>query len=143
MTDYLNEGKKLGNNIKEVTLSKQETFSQQFLLVSSTLLGIVVSLHSTNSQCLYIRLVFLLALVLLSLGVLANMIVVADFLQIRERAQKAFHDEWSSAVREDRQMGPLKVDWRKRTLFSRKAALICFVSGLIVLTSYSILIVFV
>lgn len=127
------------NALIEVTLSKQESFFQQSLIVSSTLLGIVISLHSTSSQPLCIRPVFLLALVLLSSGVLANLIAVFDFLQIREQARKVYLDEVNNARQNHRPTGPVMVLQKKRMPLCRKVALVGFAGGVVLLTLYSIL----
>jgi hypothetical protein len=143
MRDATTDKKKQYNGLSEASLSKQESFFQQLLLVASTLLGVIIALRSTNLQPLCIRLVFLLALVLLSLGILATLIVVFDLIRIREGAPKAYLGEWHSAVQEDRPMDPLRFDLRKRTRLCRKAALAGFVLGVLVLTSYSVLLLFV
>lgn len=128
------------NSLSDRALSKRESFAQQFLFVSSTLLGIVVSLHSPNSPLLYIRLVYVTALVLLSLGVMATLIVVFDFLQIRLGLHQDYRNELSSAAQKDQSVQAVKKDFRKRTLICQKLSLIFFVFGVLVLTSYSILI---
>jgi hypothetical protein len=51
-------------------------FFQHILLVSASVLGILISLHENSSPCIYIRLVFLLSLVLFGLGILSTGIVV-------------------------------------------------------------------
>jgi len=135
-----NEAIDVANNLIDVALSKRESFFQQLLIVSSTLLGIVISLHTTNSPHLCIRLVFVAALVLLALGVLATVFVVFDFLQIRHQSRQVYLTELNTASQNNRPVGYVQVEAKKRTAFLEKSSLLFFVSGLIVLTSYAVLI---
>lgn len=129
---------KLSEARMDATL-KQETFFQHILIVSSGILGIVISLHTNNSPYICIRLVFVLALILLALGCLTTAIALYDYSRLPDRASRDFQDELQIALREDRKANPVLVTFGKRTLFCQKACLILLPMGICVLTLYSIL----
>jgi hypothetical protein len=115
-------------------------FFQHILLVSASVLGILISLHENSSPCIYIRLVFLLSLLLFGLGILSTGIVVYDHSLLQEDLQKRYSEESQQALREERELSPLFAKKKKRTVFHEKWSLILLASGMIVLMVYAIVI---
>jgi hypothetical protein len=138
---YWDQMKKLAE-LAVQSSEKQETFWQHVLLVFSGTFGIVVSLHSDNSPDLHIRLVFALAVVLLSLGTLCSAIVVYDHSQLVERARLEFSTEVQKALREHRAVKPVYTNMRKRTLFCKLLSCVFLVCSILSLASYSVLYAF-
>lgn len=121
---------------------KRISFFQHVLLVSASILGVIISLHTTNSQCLYIRLVFLASTVFLLLGTLSLAVVLYDFSILAERARQSFRKEVQDALQKDRKCEMVFVGNPKRTLFLEKIAYIFLILGFILLVAYNGLIVF-
>lgn len=137
--------KQLGQlvDLTEKSAEKQLSFFQHILLVSSSTFGILISLHSNSSSCLYIRLVFSLATVILSLGCLTTAIVVYDHSFFVERSRQLFRTEVQSAMKEDREVAGVVVEKKKRTKFCEKASYILLCLSLILLSCYAVLLAFV
>lgn len=128
--------------LAEQSALKKLSFLQSVLLASSGGLGILVSLHSNTSTDLYIRLIFLLSIVLLALGILASAITVYDYSMIDERLRQVFHAEVQKALLEQREVRMVTVSTRKRTIVCEKLTYIFLVSALLLLTIYSSLLSF-
>lgn len=135
---YMDQAKKLAD-LTVQSSEKQETFWQHALLVFSGTFGIVVSLHTGNSSDLYIRSVFVLAVVSLALGTLSTAIVVYDLSQLVERIRQVFLNESLNALREDREMKAVFVDLHKRTSICKWISCLLFAISIIALSSYSVL----
>lgn len=58
--------------VEEKSIQQLKSFFQNILIASSSVFGIIVSLHPYAPQCQYTRWVFLCGIVLLSLGILAS-----------------------------------------------------------------------
>ncbi len=117
----------------------QRTFFQQILIVSSSILGIVISLHSSTSPHLYIRLVYLGALSLLTIGCMVTGLVLYDLAQLPDRAAKDFVSEVRSAIQASREVRPVGVLLRKRTEICEKILLFLIPFAFFLLTLYAIL----
>ena len=125
--------------LAEQSAQKKLSFLQNVLLASAGGLGILISLHSNTSTCLYIRAIFLLSTVLLALGTLTSAIAAYDCSMIDERLRKVFHSEIQSALHEGRLVQMVNVPRRKRTIICEKLTYILLVSALLLLTIYSVL----
>lgn len=121
---------------------KQYLFFQHILLVSASIFGIVVSLHSYSASPLYIRLVFALSMVLFALGILTTGIVLYNQTYLAERMQKAFGDECKIAVTENRNWKGVAVHKLKIHIFCEKATYILLLAALFFLCLYSLLLSF-
>jgi hypothetical protein len=125
--------------LAEKSADRQLSFFQHILLVSSSTFGILISLHSNSSSCLYIRMVFSLATVLLSLGCLSSALAVFDHSFLVERARQAFRSEVQNAIREDREVTFVVVEKKKRTVFCEKACYILLCMSMLLLSFYSVI----
>lgn len=93
-------------HLTHLSFEKKAQFFQHALLVSSGVLGILVSLRANSSDALHIRLVFLLTVLLLGLGILTCSIVVHSYSVLIERARQVYIDEVQKALQEDRKVQP-------------------------------------
>ena len=141
--DYYQKQLKLLGDLTEKSSDKQETFFQQILIANSGILGILVALHSIPSTSLCIRLVFVIAIVLFSLGILSTGITLYDHSMLVERVRQAFRHEAETALKNQRKLNVVSVEKKKRTLFFEKCSLFFPVFGLIALVIYTILITFI
>lgn len=121
---------------------KQLTFFQSLLIVSVTLLGILISLHNSTTDSLILRLVFAVALFLLSLGILSTAVVVYDWSMIVEKARQKFSREVQNALREDRRVNPVFEKNSKIAVVCTKTAYTSLSIALLLLTIYAIMSLF-
>lgn len=77
------------------------SFYKHLLLVASSILGILISLHQTGSSPLYARVTFFLAVVLLTLGILALSVVVYDY----TKTLKDFYRTYRTGLRIAKSLG--------------------------------------
>jgi hypothetical protein len=138
---YRNQFKKI-EELTALSAEKQQTFLQQILIVSSSILGILVALHKIQLEARYIRWVFVLAVLLLALVVLCTALALFVHTQLVESARQAFCKEVDIAMKEDRPLENVGIGMKKRTLLFEKTSLICFVASLILLGVYTVLISF-
>ncbi|MDR2816159.1 MAG: hypothetical protein LBB62_05600 [Proteiniphilum sp.] len=119
-------------------------FFQHILLVSSSVLGILISLHQNNSPCIYTRLVFLLSLLLFAAGILCIGIILHDHSLLPGKLQQKYSDEAVQAFQERREMPPVVLpEKKKRTLLLEKIGPAILLSALLVLIAHEVLISFV
>jgi len=123
--------------LTNVAGDKQESFFQQLLIVSSTILGILVALHKPDIEFLCIRLVFVLSVLTLVLTVLSLVLLLFDLSRSSENLRQAFRKEAQHAVQEWRKLDIVTVPKKKRTLFCEKFSLIAFAVSLLLLDSYA------
>lgn len=118
--------------------AKESSFLQHILLVTSSTLGILVSLHPSAPEHRYSRWVFVLSVVALGMAVLCNTFSLYARTRLVRRAQKELSDECSKAIRENRPMNPVCVGWEKYHVFCERATYILLVVALISLCSYAV-----
>ena len=136
-TEYYRKQIEVLTELIKDSLEKKISFFQHLLLVSASIVGIIISLHTTNSQHLYIRLVFLVSTTFLSLGTLCMAVVLYDFSNSRELLRQAFHNEIQDAMKMDRQCNIVSVDHKKRTLFLEKTSYILLTLGFVLQITYT------
>ena len=127
--------------LQEQAADKKESFAQHILIAASSILAIIVALHPIDESLhLYIRLVFVLAVVLFALGILLICITTYDYSRYKEEAFVKFHQEIQSAQKAGRMVGPVFGDKKKRTLFCEKCSFELLIIGLFLLVVYTILV---
>ncbi|MDR1628047.1 MAG: hypothetical protein LBR79_04665 [Oscillospiraceae bacterium] len=85
---------------------------------------------------------FGLSLVLLVLGILLAGVVVYDCAMIYERLRQAHYKEVESALNECREVSPILIHERKRTIICERISLLLLIMGVIMLTAYKITLIF-
>jgi hypothetical protein len=125
----------------EEAVQEKRLFFQSLLLVSSSTFGILISLHANDSEFLCIRLALLLSEVLFALGILSCVAVLYDCSMLKDRLCQAHHKEVDNAIEQDRDLENIEIRGRKRTPFFEKISIASFVSSVILLCVYAILIV--
>ena len=123
----------------EKSIEKQLSFFQHILIVSSGTFGIIISLHSNSSSGLNTRLVFLLAVLTLSLGSLLTAFVLYDLSFLAERGRQAYCTEVQSAITERRFVQAVAGSKRKRTVFCEKACCILLLFSIVLLSLWAVL----
>lgn len=119
---------------------KEESFYKHILLVSSSIFGILISLHSTNSQPQHIRWVFLCSIILLALGILSTIIVFRSYSKLLKKALQTYNDELLKSQIERRQMNCVFAKQSKITIVCKAFSLTFLTLAIIFLTLYSFLI---
>lgn len=128
--------------LTNLSVENRAGFHRSILVAGASILGILLSLHSTQTSCLYIRLVFLLSILLLLSGVLLSAAVLRDLSLLPEQTRKAFAEELQEALSEERDPQWIGVSVRKRTVLCEKWCLISFLSSLLLLVVYTALSLF-
>lgn len=118
--------------------AKESSFLQHILLVTSSTLGILVSLHPSAPEHRYSRWVFVLSVVALGMALLCDTLSLYAQTRLVRRAQKKLSEECSSAIRENRSMNPVCVGREKYHVFCERATYILLVIALICLCSYAV-----
>lgn len=134
--------KQLVNLTNEAT-EKRAEFYRNILVVSASVLGILISLHTTQSPCICTRLVFALSVLLLLLGTLSTSLVLFDLSLLPERTRQEYLIELQKALEEERSPNPLSVKKRKRTVLCEKWSIYFLLSSSLSLVVYTILSLFV
>ena len=107
--------------------------------MSASILGILISLHSNSSESLCVKISFVLAIVLLALGILATAVLLYDRTMLIERTRQKFVKEAIAASKEDRPLTQVCVDEKKRTVLCRKISYISLLLGLLMLVVFATL----
>lgn len=136
---YYEEQKPIMEDLMNKSTDKILSLWQHILLVSSSIDGVLISLHSGSPSDLYTRVVFFLTVFVLSFGVSCSAIVLYDIAMLSERARLEFLEEYKKSIQEDRKMGDVYVGYKRRTLFCKKCSYICFGLSLLLLLSYAFL----
>ena len=98
--DFLKSYNEEHQKLNEAIAQKQSAFLQHILLLSSTLLGILVSLGLGKSIDLLARYFLVAAMSLLSLGILTGGCSLYTHIHILRRLCQAHHSECQRAARE-------------------------------------------
>lgn len=139
--DWVKNFQKL-TELTNLSTEKQADFYRSILVAGASILGILISLHSTQTSCLYIRLVFVLSVCLLLLGVLLSAAVLRDLSLLPERTKTAFVEELHKVLSENRSPEPISTPKKKRTECCERWCLISLLSSLFLLVIYTILSLF-
>lgn len=129
--------------LNHLSSARQVQLWQTALVASVGFLGILLSLPPVSTPLpLHTRLVFLSALVSLSLGCLSIAIVLYDHSMLFERVKRQYTEESTSALRERRPHNVVAVYFPRRTkAFSISIASAAFPSlALFLLLAYSFLV---
>ena len=125
---------------KEKSNVKKESFLKQILLMSSGLVGILVSLHDGNLSCLLEKIFFSSTLLLISLGIL--LLSIALFEQV-DSHNKLAQDYWVELRKqlEEKPFSTLVLAYPKRIyIICERIGYISLVLSIFSLTIYGILI---
>ena len=121
------------SDITQESADIQRSFLQHALLVSSSMLGILVSLHTTTPQCRWLRWVFALAV-----GVLANAIALYAQTRLADRVVRKYAAEYKAALSEHRQLHPVVVNKTMLHTACERATYILLLSALLLLGIYAV-----
>ncbi len=115
-------------------------FLQHILIVASSILAIILSLHTNNSQVAYLRWVFVVSVVFLLIGTLSMVVALFDYSNLPERARQTYFDEIMDAIKNNTELKEvISIFDRKRTKFFEKSSYSFLVLGLILFVTYNVL----
>jgi hypothetical protein len=117
--------------------SKQLSFLQNVFLGASGVLGILVSLHTSTSTDLYIRVLFVLSTALLALGILIILIAIYNHTKGYELLCQSFQAEAQKALDENRKMMSVAVPMKKSTVICEKTSYALLGLSVVLLTLYA------
>ncbi len=137
MSNYQSHLEKLEELARE-SAEKQHTFLQHILLVSSSSLGILISLHPTTPEYLYTRWGFLLSVILLGLSVPLGTIALYSQTKLVDRARQAFANECAKSIGENRSPRMVTVAKTKTHVFCERATYILLSLGWLCLCFYAV-----
>lgn len=137
--DVMNSIKTLGRITNQLA-EKRHAFLQHVLLVSSTMFGILISLHSNGSELQLARLCFAISLCLLGLGILLTGISLYGHIDSISQARKAYLDEAQNALHEGRATEHVSAPAGTIYVFCEKACYVLLSLSLLLLSCYSIMI---
>ena len=138
MSNYEAEIKEL-RAVMDRRLEKQVAFSQHVLLLSSSLLGILIALHSSGTQSPPPHWVFALATTLLAMGIPLTTIGLYGHIDTLKRAQEAYADELQSARNEHRDARIVAISARKVFSLCEKIGYIFLLLSVLMFALYSVL----
>lgn len=120
-----------------LSAEKQDAFSQNILLVSSSILGILISLHDNKTECLYTRVAFLISILFLVFGILTLAIMLYDRSKLVEHLRQRFVKEAQNALKEDRKLQMVSIQEGKRIRICKKISYSCLILALLMLIVYT------
>lgn len=129
-------------NLTNEATEKRAEFYRNILVVSASVLGILISLHTTQSPCIYIRLVFALSVLLLLLGTLSTSLVLYDLSLLPERTRQEYLIELQKTLGEGKSPKPISTQKKKRTVFCEKWSIYFLLSSSLSLVAYTMLSLF-
>ena len=115
---------------------RQAQWIQRILLLSSTLFGVLISLHATIEAARHIRLCFAASTISLALGILLLAIVLYGHTAAVKNKADRYRDELISAIREHRALNPVFGEWPKFFGFCRTTAYILLIISVLLLAAY-------
>lgn len=107
--------------------------------MSSSILGILISLHDNKIECLYIRVAFLIAILFLAVGILSLTIMLYDRSMLVEHARQKFAEEARNALQEDRELRSICVPDGKRLKICKIISYTTLPFSLLMLIIYTVL----
>lgn len=133
---HLEQNLEILEKIDDRFVHKKENWFRQILLLSSTLFGILISLHKGNSHTQSSHQAFLVALVCIVLGILGTAIALYGLTDSYARLKKAHALETRSALVERRQAGISTAGVRKVFVWCENIAYLFYLLGLLALILY-------
>ena len=115
------------------------SFWQNLLLVSSSVVCILISLHNSSHSNLYTRWAYLLAVLFLSLGSLSSGIVLYKQSRLFRNARRALIDEYKDASKQGRRMKRVVFVPKTHSAFLEILAFFLMLLGIFFLVSYAFL----
>lgn len=136
--EYYDTQFKKVQEITDKSFQLRLSFWQHILLVSSSIDGILISLHVGNSGCIYTQVAFVLSIFLLTLGVLSTTIVVYDHPMLVERTRQEFLQRLQIGFRNNQKIGAVVPKKKKRTVFCERFSCVSFVLALFFMLVYTL-----
>lgn len=136
---YRQELKATQNRVAAEATSKQSEFLRAILLSSTSMLGILVALHRTGESPLYIRLVFVVAILALTLGIVLTVSALYNSVEAYRELRRKTDARIEAAAANRFQTGSIAAGDDNVFRRLQMAAYISLAVGLLLLTLYAIL----
>lgn len=136
---YTQEAEKL-DKLMFTSFQTQLTFYRHLILVASTFLGILIAFHPSIATPLCTRLVFLFAVIALTLGTLALGVVLHAYTTLLQEFYQSFRNELQRAVLERDTMEHIPFYIPKTSKNLVPISYFLFIIALVLLITYTILI---
>nr|DAQ15189.1 MAG TPA: hypothetical protein [Caudoviricetes sp.] len=127
------------SNLSIQSFQKRSEFWRDITIVSSSLCGILVSLHDNVQEPLCIRVVFLCLIVVLTIGVSTSGITLYNYSILLERHRQEVERELLSALNTDRLVSEVHTGLSRKKEFVEWLALFALLSTPFLLLAYTIL----
>lgn len=127
------------SNLSIQSFQKRSEFWRDITIVSSSLCGILVSLHDNVQEPLCIRVVFLCLIVVLTIGVSTSGITLYNYSILLERHRQEVERELLSALNTDRLVSEVYTGLSRKKEFVEWLALFALLSTPFLLLAYTIL----
>lgn len=131
---------KTQQRLAEEVANKKSSLFSGLLIASTSMLGILISLHTPSQIPLHIRLVFVAALLLFVFGIVAVATLLYTHIAAVKQLRALYTDESIRAHREGRNPDMVKVNPSMLQKACELATYICLAAGLLTLTVYAILV---
>lgn len=140
LDEYYTQQQEKQNKLMFMSFQTQYTFYRHLILVASTFLGILIAFHPSIATPQCTRLVFLLAVIALTLGILALGVVLHAYTTLLQEFYQSFRSELQRAVlaRDTMRHVPFDISETPKNLVSISYFL--FIIALVLLIIYTILI---
>ena len=92
--------KQVVDSTKKV-FNEQKSFNQQILILSATVLGIVVAFQDKQSECMYVRLLFVSSIALFAFGILMLSITLYAYVKFEYGFAKYIVEQIENATAEN------------------------------------------
>ncbi len=133
--DHIDKVEKYTN----LSSDKQDAFSYNVLLLSSSIFGILISLHDNKTEHLYTRVAFLIAILLLALGILSLVIMLYDRSMLVEHMRQKYLKELVNALNKNKKVNSVFAKEGKRLMICRKISYTILLLSLFMLIIYTAL----
>jgi hypothetical protein len=118
---------------------KKLSFFRHIQLVTVSTLAIVVAFLQNADGSLYLRILFAMAILSLSLCILTTGIVIYNLTNFAEEGRRVYHAELEKAILEKRKMNMVSVPEKKISKFCQKYSYILLFLSLFLLTLFAVL----
>lgn len=127
-----------GSRLSLRAADKEYAFLQHLLLVSSSIFGILISLHPNTPEYLYSRWVFVLSALTLGAAILCNTVALYAQSRLVRRTQKMLSEEGIAAIHEKRHIRPVRINKLRYHVFCEIATYVLLLIALVLLCVYAV-----
>ena len=121
------------------TFGERKSFVQHILYISATVFGIVVAFQDNQSECLYIRLLFVSSIILFALGILMLSLTLYAYVKHAYNTHKELCNEYGKLMNGLHCDKIINIPIKNWVKLSEKLAYIFLTLGLFALVFYAVM----